>query len=134
MVDVQSEAEQLFATYLLHWNAQNFEGVAECYSEPCVFVAPAGTVCLRDRKAFVEFLKALFSGLNENGFSHSTAGSKSAADCGNGTAILDVADVRRLKADGAVLETIDGHYVLKNTPEGWRFTVAVVCEPGWRER
>ncbi len=77
--------------------------------------------------------KKVFAGLEVAGFSHSEVGPVTATPCGDGLAIVDAAKVRRLKADGSLLEEIDGHYVMRETDEGWRFTVAVVCAAGWRE-
>ena len=132
MGSIQSRGENLFATYLKHWNAQNIQFVAACYAEPCMFISPGGTAMLQERSALEEFLVQLFAGLNENGFSHSTVGEISVSRCNDGMAIMDVSNVRRLKSDGSVLEAIDAHYILKEYDDGWKIAAAVVCEPDWQ--
>ena len=96
-------------------------------------MTPAGVASLSNRAEFVAFLTKLFAGLNDGGFSHSTAGRISAVKCNKNLAIMDVSNVKRLKGDGSVLEEIDAHYILTATDDGWKFAAAIVCEPGWRE-
>ncbi len=129
----ESEARALFDRYLDNWNSRNLEGVAECFAEPSMFILPAGAVALPDRIALVGLLEKVFAGLEDVGFSHTTIGEVTTASCGDGLAIVDAADVRRLKSDGSLLEEIDGHYVMQKTASGWRFVVAVSCAAGWRE-
>ncbi len=126
-------AQALFDKYLESWNARNLEGVAECFAEPSMFVLPAGAVSLPNRAALVALLEKVFAGLDEVGFSHTTIGKVSTTSCGSDIAIVDAANVQRLKADGFLLEEIDGHYVMQNTADGWRFVVAVACTSGWRK-
>ena len=133
MSSSNTQAQALFYRYLECWNARDLPGVAACFTEPSMFVLPTGTVALPDHAALVALLKKVFAGLEVAGFSHSEVGPVTATPCGDGLAIVDAAKVRRLKADGSLLEEIDGHYVMRETDEGWRFTVAVVCAAGWRE-
>lgn len=128
----QDAAGALFARYLDCWNRRDLEGVAACFAEPAMFVLPAGAVALPDRAALVSMLKTLFEGLEAAGFDRTTVGAVSARDCGAGLAVVDVADVCRLKADGSLLERIDGHYVMRQADGGWEFVVAVACAAGWR--
>ncbi|MGI9493548.1 MAG: nuclear transport factor 2 family protein [Geminicoccaceae bacterium] len=133
MTNSSAQAQALFARYLEHWNARDIQAIAACFTEPSMFVLPTGTIAMPDRRALTTLLKKIFDGLDAAGFSHSEVGSVTATPCGDGLAIIDASRVRRLKADGSFLEEIDGHYVVRETDEGWRFTVAVVCVPGWRE-
>lgn len=126
-------AKALFARYLEYWNARDVSATAACFTEPSMFVFPNGTIALPDHAALAALLKKVFIGLEAAGFSHSEVGSVTATPCGDGLAIVDASRVRRLKTDGSLLEEIDGHYVVRETDEGWRFTVAVVCAAGWRE-
>ena len=132
MSDIQDAAELLFSDYLDAWNARDFERIASCYAEPSVFVLPQQTVSLPDRAAMVQLLKRIFEDLEAHGFSHSTVGEIEASACGDGLAILDVRDVKRIREDGSILENIDAHYVIKQINGSWRFVVAVVCRSGWR--
>ena len=133
MSTTYAQAKALFYRYIECWNARNLPGVAACFTEPSMFVLPTGTIALPDHAALVALLKNVFAGLEAAGFSHSEVGPVTATPCGDGLVIVDAAKVRRLKADGSLLEEIDGHYVMRETDEGWRFTVAVVCAAGWRE-
>jgi hypothetical protein len=49
-------------------------------------------------------------------------------------AIADARNVRRLRRDGSAIEVIDGHYVLRKEGGVWRFTVTVLCAPGWQKQ
>ncbi len=91
-----------------------------------------GAVALPDRMAALTLLEQVFAELDAAGFSHTTIGPVHALACGDGLAVVDALDVRRLKGDGSVLETLDGHYVMRLTDDGWRFAMAMTCEPGWR--
>ncbi|MEM7024645.1 MAG: nuclear transport factor 2 family protein [Pseudomonadota bacterium] len=133
MPGLKSEVDELYARYLEAWNARDFEGVAACYTEPAMFVLPTGAVSLPDRPALVALLKKLFAGLEADGFSHSTIGAVGARACGEGLAIADARDVRRLRADGSTIEVIDGHYVLRKDEGSWLFMLVVTCTPGWQE-
>lgn len=132
MPDLKSEVDELYARYLEAWNARDFERVASHFSEPAMFVLPAAAVSLPNRAALVALLEKVFAGLEANGFSHSTIGAVTARACGEGLAIADARDVRRLRADGTAIEVIDGHYVLRREQKGWLFTLAVSCALGWQ--
>lgn len=132
MSDLTAEVEELYARYLEVWNARDFEGVARCFSEPAMFVLPTAAVSLPDRAAVVALLQKVFAGLEANGFSHSTIGGVTARACGEGLAIVDARDVRRLRADGSAIEVIDGHCVLRKEQGAWMFTTVVTCAPGWQ--
>ncbi len=132
MDDISDEAQNLFSHYLSCWNDRDLDGVAACFDEPSMFILPTGAVALPDRSALVGLLEKVFDGLEQAGFSHTTIGAVEAQLCGDGMAIVDAKDVKRIKKDGSVLETIDGHYVARKTQEGWRFTVAVSCTNGWQ--
>ena len=132
MKDISNEAQALFARYLECWNNRDFEGVAACFDEPSMFVLPTGPVSLPNRQALVELIGKIFDGLEAAGFSHTTIGAIEAHPCGDGLAILDARDVSRFKKDGSILETIDGHYVIRQSGEEWCLAVAVPCATGWK--
>ncbi|NKB54394.1 MAG: hypothetical protein GKR97_19675 [Rhizobiaceae bacterium] len=133
MNDATKEAQNLFEKYLDCWNNRDLEGVASCFDEPSVFVLPSGAVPLPNRQALVSLLQNLFAGLEKAGFSHTTIGSIEAKLCGEDLAILDAANVDRIKHDGSLLERIDGHYVMRNCDGQWRLVVAVACTSGWQK-
>jgi hypothetical protein len=132
MTPIQIEAEALFHRYLRCWNGRELGGVAACFAEPAMVITDKAAVALADRAAIVTLLERLFAELDAAGFSHTTIGPVHALACGDTLAVVDALDVRRLKGDGSVLEALDGHYVMRLTDDGWRFAMAMTCEPGWR--
>jgi uncharacterized protein (TIGR02246 family) len=134
MSDVQRATGRLFASYLTAWNARDFEGIAACYAEPCVFVLPGQTVTLPDRATLTAFFENMLAGLDAGGFSHTAIGSVDALQCADGMAVANTRNVNRLRADGSIMEAIDGHYVLKRIDGNWRIAVAVRCDQGWRQK
>ena len=132
MADLEQETQKLFDRYLKAWNARDFPGIADCFSEPAMFVLPGATVSLPDRATLVKMLTKLFETLENQGFSHTTLGRISPRPSGEDMAIVDVRSVQRHREDGTLLEEIDAHYVMKREDGGWLLTVAVSCAPGWR--
>ena len=132
MADLEQETQKLFDRYLKAWNARNFAGVADCFTEPAMFVLPGMTVSLPNHAELVGMLRKLFETLESQGFSHTTLGRISPRPCGQNMAILDVRSVKRHRDDGSLLEEIDAHYVMKREGGRWLLTVAVSCAPGWR--
>lgn len=132
MTDIRDDVTRFYETYITAWNARAFEDIADCYAEPSVFVLPQHTATLPDRSATVALMRQVFAELEASGFSHSEIGPTEVRTCGEGLAILDVQNVRRMHQDGSVLETIDAHYVVKRIDGKWQFAVTVVCDPGWR--
>ncbi|MEM8729550.1 MAG: nuclear transport factor 2 family protein [Pseudomonadota bacterium] len=132
MNNIIEDVQELFDQYLDCWNKRDLEGVAACFDEPSMFVLPTGAVSSPDRQSLVSLLEKVFAGLEAAGFSHTTIGSVDATPCGDGLAIVDAAEVNRVKKDGSLLEKIDGHYVMRNCDGEWRLIVAVSCASGWR--
>lgn len=132
MKDLHDEARELFGAYLEAWNARDFPRVASCFAAPAMFILPRQTVLLPDARAVIALLGKVFEGLEAAGFSHTEIGEVVARDAGGGLAIIEAKGVRRLKADGSLLENIDGHYVARRGDDGLRFEVAVACKSGWQ--
>ena len=132
MADLEQETRKLFDRYLTAWNARDFPGVADCFTEPAMFVLPGTTISLPDHESLVGMLGKLFETLESQGFSHTTLGRISPLPCGEDMAIVDVRSVKRHRGDGTLLEEIDAHYVMKRESDRWLLTVAVSCAPGWR--
>ena len=126
----QKEIETLYERYLTAWNGRDFLGVAECFTEPAFFVTPNMDISLPDHSTLVAMLQKMFAGLEADGFSHTEI---SARTCSERMTIVDVKSISRLRKDGSLIEVIDGHYVARQTDDGWKFTTAVVCAPGWEE-
>ena len=133
MTDIQAAAEGLFERYLSAWNARDFAAIADCFTEPSVFVLPENAMSMPNRAAATALLENIFAGLEAEDFSHSTIGAVNAKACGDGLAILDVSDIRRLRKDGSAIETIDGHYIMQRQGGDWFFAVVIPCAPGWRD-
>ena len=129
----QKEIEALYERYLTAWNGRDFLGVAECFTEPAFFVTPNMDISLPDHSTLVAMLQKMFAGFEADGFSHSEVGEISARTCSARMTIVDVKSISRLRKDGSLIEVIDGHYVARQTGDGWKFTTAVVCAPGWEE-
>ncbi len=132
--DPTKEIEELYRRYLSAWNGRDFQGVADCFSEPAFYALPGIDVTISDRSAFVALLEKVFAGLEADGFSHTEIGEISAQACSEQMAIVDVKSITRLRQDGSSIEVIDAHYVARYADGRWRFTAAVTCAPGWREQ
>ncbi len=130
-MSLQSEMETLFASYLRAWNARDFDAIAAFFSEPIVYVLASGPLCLPDRAAFIAMLKQQFADLEALGFDHTEIGSIRARQCNDTTAMVDLRDVRRLRADGSPLEVIDAIYVCIRDRDGWKLSIAMGCWPNW---
>lgn len=133
MTPIQIEAEALFDRYLKAWNRRDAPTVAACFVEPAMFVTAKGTLTLPDRATTISVLEKFFADLDAAGFDRTTIGPVHALACADGLAVIDALDIQRLRKDGSLLEALDGHYIMRRTDQGWRFLVAMTCEPGWRD-
>lgn len=133
-MSLQTEIEALIATYLTAWNARDFEGMAALFSEPATYIVPGGALSLPDRSTLISKLKEQFAAMEADGFDHTEIASVSARQCNDTTAIVDLRNVARLRADGSVLEIIDAVYVCVLQDGAWRLSVAIGCWPDWRNR
>ena len=130
---MQQDIEALFDTYLSSWNARDFQRVAQCYTEPSLFVLPEASVPIADNAAMIALLERIFSGLEADGFSHTEIDDISICPRGDTLATADARGVRRLRGDGSEIEVIDAHYVLRRTEARWQFTAAVSLPHNWTE-
>lgn len=130
--DLTDAIQALYGKFLSAWNSRDFEGVANCFSEPAFYALPGMDIPISDRVSFVALLEKVFAGLEADGFSHTEVSEISARACGEQMAVVDAKSVARLRKDGSSIEVIDGHYVARNSDDGWRFTVAVTCTSGWQ--
>ncbi|GAB5469644.1 MAG: hypothetical protein Kilf2KO_26740 [Rhodospirillales bacterium] len=126
------DAKDFYEAYLAAWNAQDLIATSGFYGEPSCFVLPDRTVPLEDANATLGLLEMVFEGLHREDFERSTYESLTVRSCNPGVAALDVSGIARHRRDGSVIETIDGHYILRHQDDGgWRIAVTVVCKPGW---
>ena len=63
MADLEQETQKLFDRYLKAWNARDFPGVVDCFTEPAMFVLPKTTISLPDHETLVGMLGKLFETL-----------------------------------------------------------------------
>ena len=131
---VRAEIRTFYDNYIAAWNDREFDAVADCYGEPALFVQPTKSFSLPDRAAKVSMLEELFHRLNDAGFSHSVYDSLAIRPGGEGMAIADARNIRRLRDDGTAIEIVDAHYVLRKEAGVWRFAVTVICAPGWQKQ
>ena len=129
---IENEIQTLFDTYLCAWNARDFEGMAALFTEPATYVIPGGTLCLPDRKALIEKLKQRFSDIEKDGFDHTKISSVEVRQCNDTTAMVDLRNIARLRADGSALEVIDAVYVCIKQDGSWRLSIAIGCWPNWK--
>lgn len=130
---VQAEIEALVDRYLTAWNARDFDGMATLFTEPTVYMLADRPLCLPDRAALIEVLKKRFAAMEADGFDHTEIAAVRARQCNDTTAMVDLKQVERLRADGSALEVIDAIYVCLKQADGWRFSIAIGCWPNWQE-
>jgi uncharacterized protein (TIGR02246 family) len=129
---VENEIQTLFDTYLRAWNARDFEGMAGLFTEPAVHVVPGGVVSFPDRAAVAANLKERFAELESNGFDHAEIAAVEVRQCNDATAMVDLRNIARLRADGSALEVIDAVYVCIKQDGNWRLSIAIGCWPNWK--
>ena len=95
MADLEQETQKLFDRYLRAWNARDFLGIADCFTQPAMFLSPGATISLPEHEALVGMLVKLFETLEGQGFSHTTLGRISPRPSGDDMAIVDVRSVQR---------------------------------------
>lgn len=130
---IADELAARYRDYILAWNARDFEGLAAFYTEPSMFITPQALVPIADRAAMVALAQTIFERLEADSYSHSEIGPIVVRECDDGLAVMDIADVRRLRRDGSVIETIDPHYICQRVEGVWRFASVVSGRRGWRD-
>lgn len=125
--------ERCVRDYIAAWNARDFPAMASFFTEPAIFVLAQGTHVLDDRQALMRFLRGIFAALDAAGFDHTEIGAITMRRCADGLAQAEVADIRRYRRDGTLMETIEVQYTLRVDTDGApRMISALWCEPGWR--
>lgn len=132
-MSTEAKVHDLITTYLAAWNARDYQGMAALFTEPAVYVMPDGPKHLSNRDALVESLKQQFVVLEANGFDHTEIDRIEVRECTDTTALADMKNVARLRADGTVLEVIDAIYICILQEGQWKMSIAMACRPGWNE-
>ncbi len=128
-----TEIQKLIDAYLEAWNARDFDGMAALFTEPATYVVPHGTLHIPDRPALIDKLKQQFADLESDGFDHTEIEAVEARQCNETTAMVDLKNVARLRADGSAIGTIDAVYVCIRQDGRWRLSIAMACSPGWKD-
>ena len=117
----------LYRAYLEAWNGREFDRLANFFDEPSVIITPAGAASFASRAAYQAHQRQGFADYEARGYSHTVVGEITAAEVGEGLATLDAPLVCRMHADGSIMERRRAHYILRRTPDGWRFTAVASC-------
>ena len=121
------------ADYIGAWNARDFPAMAAHFTEPAIFVLASATHVLPSRADLQTFLRGVFAQLEAADYGHTEIGAISTRRCAEGVVQAEVADIRRYRRDGSLMETIEVQYTLRREADGGlRMISALWCEPGWR--
>lgn len=129
---IADELGQRYRDYIVAWNGRDFDGLAVFYTEPTMFISAQAVVPVADRAAMAALARTIFARLEADDYSHSEIGAITVRECDEGLALMDVADVARLRRDGSAIETIEPHYTCRRVDGVWRFVSVVSCRQGWR--
>jgi len=130
---MQTEIQDLVQVYRTAWNARDFEGMAALFTEPATYVVPSGTLHIPNRLALMEKLKQQFAGLEKDGFDHTEIESVEVHQCNETTAMADLKQVARLRADGSAIDVIDAVYICIKQEGRWRLSIAMACWTNWKD-
>lgn len=130
---VENEIQALFDTYLRAWNARDFEGMAGLFTEPAVHVIPGGVTSFPDRAAVAANLKKRSAEMESNGFDHAKIEAVEVRQCDDATAMVDLRNIARLRADGSALDVLDAIYVCIKQDGNWRLSIAIRCWLNWKD-
>ena len=131
-MSAETEVQDLIATYIERWNARDYDGMADMFTEPVTYVVPGGTTSVPNRAALIDKLKAQFADMESKGFDHTVLDGVDTRQCNDTTVIADLKGVARLKADGTPIEVIDAVYICVKQDAGWRMSIAMMCWKDWK--
>ena len=129
---VKDDIQALLNTYIRYWNARDFEGMVGLFTEPAVHVVPGGVESFPDRAALAANLRERFAVMESNGFDHTEIAAIEVRQCSDTTAMVDLRNIARLRADGSALEVFDAVYVCIKQGDDWRLSIAIGCWPNWK--
>jgi uncharacterized protein (TIGR02246 family) len=130
----QEEIADLIETYLLAWNARDFEKMASLFSEPATYIVPSGNLHIPDKDALISKLRQQFSALEAEGFDHTEIEEVVVTMCNDYAALAELRNLRRLKSDGSEIAAIDALYICVLEEGRWRLSVGMAGECGWNDK
>jgi len=122
----------LVDTYLTRWNARDFPGMAALFSEPSAMIHGGALIATAETSDVEDGLRKRFAAMDADGFDHTEIGRVEVEMVNAETALVHLLDLRRLRADGSVMDAFDGLYLCTKTALGWKLAVGVAGAPGWR--
>jgi len=122
-MDLNDAVTRFYRAYLEAWNQRDFEALAGFIDVPCMVVMPGGAECFADPAEYLARQRRSFAEYEARGYSHNTVGEITVSPLGEGLAGVDAPDVCRMHVDGSVMERRRAHYLVRLTPDGWRFCV-----------
>ena len=131
---IQSEISHLIETYILAWNARDFEKMASLFSEPATYIVPTGNQHIPDRTALIAKLRQQFSELEAEHFDHTEIGEVIVTPCNDYAAIAELRNLRRLRADGSEIIAMDALCLCVIQEGTWRLSVVVAGKCGWNDQ
>ena len=130
----EKEIADLIETYLLAWNARDFEKMASLFSEPATYIAPGGNLYIPDKNAVMSKLRQQFVKLEAEGFDHTEIGEVVVTMCNEYAALAELRNLRRLKSDGSEIAAMDALYICVQEKGSWRLSVAMAGQCGWNDK
>jgi uncharacterized protein (TIGR02246 family) len=130
----KNEIADLIETYLLAWNARDFEKMASLFSEPATYIVQGGNLHIPDKDALISKLRQQFIELGAEGFDHTEIGEVVVTMCNEYAALAELRNLRRLRSDGSEIAAIDALYICVLEEGGWRLSVAMAGECGWNDK
>ena len=130
----EREITDLIDTYLLAWNARDFEKMVSLFSEPATYIVPSGNLHIPDKAALMSKLRQQFVELEAEDFDRTEIGDVVVTLCSEYAALAELRNLRRLNSNGAEIATIDALYICVLEKGSWRLSVAMAGQCGWNEK
>ena len=131
---IEKEISDLVETYLAAWNARDFEKMASLFSEPATYITPNGNLSIPNKAALVSKLREQFVGIDAEGFDRTEIGKIVVTRCNQDSALAELQNLRRLRADGSEIVSMDALYICVLQNGNWRLSVAMAGDRGWNDR
>jgi uncharacterized protein (TIGR02246 family) len=130
----KKEIADLIETYLLAWNARDFEKMASLFSEPATYIVPSGNLHIPDKAAIISKLQQQFVEIEAEGFDRTEIGEVVVTMCNEFSALAELKNLRRLRSDGSKIAVIDALYICVLEEGSWRLSVAMAGDCGWNDK
>lgn len=122
-MDLTQTLTAFYRDYITAWNAREFDRLAGFFDEPCMVATRGGAESFASLADYQARQRQSFAAYEARGYSHTAVGELAVTPFGPGLALMDAPDVRRMHRDGSIMERRAAHYMLRLTPEGWRFVL-----------